>query len=390
MGADGLRLLREQMRRNYEHPFLRKKFEEAGIKPEDVKSFEDLQKLPFLTRDELPQYSSIEGIVRDVVRINFSPSAGGLLPVPQTGRDVEAMNRANAEAFRRAGVGKEDVAIITFGYHIFIAGLNFHGGLETLGAKTVPVGPGSTERVLEIAEIVKPTVLVSNPSFAVKLANEGLDGIRVLIAAGEPFSAVEGFKRKVKDALGDAATIDYYGLAECVPIACECKNEVGLHVLDEFCYVEIIDPDTGEVVDEGERGEVVVTHLNKEAFPMQRFRTGDLAVMETFECECGGRVTLPKGVFGRTDEMFKVKGVKFYPSQLSLVLKGIPNLTGRFKAVIKRTEKGTDFLELYVEGKDVDVGKLEQTIRNAILISPNRIEVVESLEKDREVIDERF
>jgi phenylacetate-CoA ligase len=385
-----LRRLKEQLSRNYQHPFYRRKFEEAGLKPEDIKTLEDFRKLPFTTRSELPLYFESDGIGEDVVRINFSPSGKGLLPVPQTRNDIEAINKANAEAFARAGISNKDTAIITFGYHIFIAGLNFHGGLEYLGVKTVPVGPGSTERVLEIAEIVKPTVLVSNPSFAVRLANEGLKGIKTLIAAGEPFSAVEGYKSEVKDALDGAVTIDYYGLAECLPIACECKHETGLHVIDDYCLVEIIDPDTGEVLEEGEKGEVVVTHLNKEVFPMQRFRTGDLAVLENFECECGRSLTMPKGVFGRTDEMYKVKGVKFYPSQLNLVLRSVPGLTGKFKAVIKRTEKGTDFLEIYLEGKGVDLKKVEETIKNAILISPNKLELVDNLEKEREVVDERF
>jgi phenylacetate-CoA ligase len=390
-----LDLLRRQLARNYQHPFYRKKFDEANVKPEDIRTLEDFQRLPFTTREDLQAAFESDPfggfMIEDVVRINLSPSGKGLMPVLQTKNDVEAIDTANAQAFARAGVDRLDIALITFNYHIFIAGLNFHGGMEKLGAKAVPLGPGSTERALEIAEIVKPTVLISNPSFALKLAKEGLEGIKVLIAAGEPFSSVEGYKDEVKEAFGGATMIDYYGMAECLPIACECKYENGLHVVDEFCYVEIIDPDTGEVLEEGERGEVVITHLNKEAMPMQRFRTGDLSMIERFECECGKTVTMPKGVFGRTDEMYKVKGVKFYPSQLNLVLKGFPQLTGRFRAVIKRTEKGTDYLEIQVEGSgDVDHKKLEEAVRSALLISPNEIRVVDRLEKDREVLDLRY
>ncbi len=390
-----LDVLKEQLARNYQHPFYRKKFEEAGLKPAEIKSVEDFQKIPFMTREDLNTAFTSEnfgGFMRDdVVRINFSPSGTRLIPILQTASDVEMINNANAQAFKRAGVGKNDVAMITFSYHIFIAGLNFHGGMEKLGAKTVPLGPGSTERALEIAEMVRPTVLISNPSFALKLASEGLDGIDVFIAAGEPFTSVEGYREKVKDALNGATIIDYYGMAECLPIACECRYENGLHVIDEFIYAEIIDPDTGEVLEDGERGEVVVTHLNKEAMPVQRFRTGDLSVIERFECDCGKTVTMPKGVFGRTDEMYKVKGVKFYPSQLNLVLRGFPELTGKFRAIIKRTEKGTDYLEVEVEGKEtVDHKKLEDAIKNALLISPNKITVVDGLEKDREVIDLRY
>ncbi len=390
-----LDILRKQLVKNYQHPFYRKKFDEVGMGPDDMKNLEDFQKLPFMTRNDLNAAFESEkfgGFMReDIVRVNFSPSGTGLIPVLQTQKDVDAINSANAEAFKRAGVEKKDVVMITFNYHIFIAGLNFHGGMERLGAKVVPLGPGSTERALEIAEMVKPTVLISNPSFALKLAKEGLDGIKALIAAGEPFSSIEGYKEEVKDAFGGATMIDYYGMAECLPIACECRYENGLHIIDDFVYVEIIDPDTGEVLEEGERGEVVVTHLNKDAMPMQRFRTGDLSMIERFECECGRSITMPKGVFGRTDEMYKVKGVKFYPSQLNLVLRGFPELTGKFKAVIKRTEKGTDYLEIEVEGKEgVDYRRLEEAIKSALLISPNRIKVVDRLEKDKEVIDERY
>ncbi len=390
-----LDILRRQLARNYNHPFYRRKFEEANIRPEDIKSMDDFQRLPFTTRSDLQAAFESDPfggfMAEDVVRINFSPSGKGLIPILQTKRDVEVIDAANAQAFARAGVKKSDVALITFSYHIFIAGLNFHGGMERLGAKAVPLGPGSTERALEIAEMVKPTVLVSNPSFALKLAKEGLEGVKVLVAAGEPFSSIEGYKDEVKEAFGGATMIDYYGMAECLPIACECRYESGLHVVDEFCYVEIIDPDTGEVLEDGERGEVVVTHLNKEAMPMQRFRTGDLSMIERFECECGKTVTMPKGVFGRTDEMYKVKGVKFYPSQLNLVLKGLPGLTGRFRAVIKRTEKGTDYLEIEVEGKgEVDYQRLEEAIKGSLLISPNQIRVVEKLEKDGEVLDLRY
>ncbi len=390
-----LDILKEQLIRNYQHPFYRKKFAEAGIKPDDLKTMENFQKIPFMTREDLNtafNSESFGGFMRDdVVRINFSPSGAGLIPILQTANDVETINNANAQAFQRAGIGKNDVAIITFSYHIFIAGLNFHGGMEGLGAKVVPLGPGSTDRALEIAEMVKPTVLISNPSFALKLASEGLDGINVFIAAGEPFTAVEGYRKKVKDAFNGATIVDYYGMAECLPIACECRYENGLHVIDDLVHVEIIDPDTGEVLEDGERGEVVVTHLNKEAMPMQRFRTGDLSMIEQFQCDCGKTVTMPKGVFGRTDEMYKVKGVKFYPSQLNLLLRGFPELTGKFRAIIRRTEKGTDYLEVEVEGKEsVDYKKLDEAIKTTLLISPNKITVVDRLEKDREVIDLRY
>jgi len=176
-------------------------------------------------------------------------------------------------------------------------------------------------------------------------------------------------------------------MAECTPIACECMHENGLHVTTDYCYVEVIDPETGEVVGEGERGEVVVTHLNKEAMPMQRFRTGDLAYLEEVECECGRTLTMPKGVFGRTDEMYKVKGVKVYPSQIPIVLKSFSELTGKFRMEINRTEKGTDYLKIVVEGK-CDAEKLKAMLKEALLVTPD-VEVVDRLDETG-VVDLRY
>ncbi len=326
-------------------------------------------------------------LAEDVVRVNLSPSPFGLIPILNTKKDIEAMNRANARAFERAGVSKKDVVMITFGYHVFIAGLMFQGGFEETGAKTIPLGPGSTRKAIEIARKLKPTVLVSNPSFALKLAKEGLEGIKILVAAGEPFSAIRGYKEKVRDAFGDISLIDYYGMAECTPIACECIHETGLHVSTEFCYVEVVDPETGEPVGEGERGEIVVTHLNKDAMPLQRYRTGDLGVIDSVECPCGMSLTMPTGVFGRTDEMYKVKGVKIYPSQIPFVLKSFSGLTGRFRMEICKNEKGTDVLRIIVEGNG-NAELIKEMLRESLLVTPE-VEVVEKLSKEG-VEDRRF
>ncbi|AEA47022.1 phenylacetate--CoA ligase family protein [Archaeoglobus veneficus] len=383
--------LRAQIRRNCHNPFYLRKLKEAGLKPDDIKTLEDFERIPFMTRAELYEILSNDygSFMRDdVVRMNLSPSPLGLIPILNTKRDIEAMNRANARAFERAGVTKDDVVMITFGYHIFIAGLMFHGGFEELGAKTIPLGPGSTAQAMEVAEKLKPTVLVANPSFALKLAKEGLEGIRVLIAAGEPFSSVRGYKEKVRRAFGDDITlVDYYGMAECTPVACECKHETGLHVTTDFCYVEVIDPETGERVGEGERGEIVVTHLNKDAMPLQRYRTGDLGILESVECLCGMSLTMPTGVFGRTDEMYKVKGVKIYPSQIPFVLKSFPGLTGKFRLEIDKTDKGTDWLKVVVEGQG-DAEQIKARLREALLVTPE-VEVVEKLDKEG-VEDRRY
>ncbi|RLI89293.1 MAG: phenylacetate--CoA ligase family protein [Archaeoglobales archaeon] len=388
LSSDIVKILRAQVRRNCQHPFYLKKLKKVGLKPDDIKTLEDFATIPFMTRTEfyealLRDYSSF--MQDSVVRINLSPSPLGLIPILNTKKDIEVMNKANARAFERAGVTKDDVVMITFGYHVFIAGMMFHGAFEEIGAKVIPLGPGSTSQAIEVAEKLKPTVLVANPSFALKLAKEGLEGIRILIAAGEPFSSVRGYKERVRDAYGDVTLIDYYGMAECTPIACECRHETGLHVSTDFCYVEVIDPETGERVGDGERGEIVVTHLNKEVMPLQRYRTGDLGVVDSIECPCGMGLTMPTGIFGRTDEMYKVKGVKIYPSQIPFVLKSFPELTGRFRMEIEKTEKGTDVLRVIVEGRG-DAEVIKSRLREALLVTPE-VKVVERL--DGEGVEDR-
>lgn len=397
--AERIKLLQEQLKRISALPFYKKRFQAGGINPEDIRSLEDFQKIQLMdTKDlqkDLEDYPPLSSLFHpDTIRVTLSPGPKGLMPVYHTRQDVEEVNKELAAMYRACGVGPEDIAAITFGYHLFIAGITIHGGFETLGCKTIPLGPGESERTAEILNRFKVTVLASNPSFALKLAQEGARSLRLLFAGGEPFSSVEGYKEKLRQAFGPIGLIDSYGLGQSTPVARECKEERGLHVADNLIYLEIVEPETGKVLPHGERGEVVITHLRRQGSPLLRFRTGDLSVMEHIDCPCGRKATLTKGVLGRTDEMHKVKGVKLYPSQIDHLLRPLPDYTpGKYRVIISSKPGGGDLFRLIIEGSDpgsVETEKIIERIKGNILIKPDKVEFVEKLLEGPKLMDERY
>jgi phenylacetate-CoA ligase len=223
------------------------------------------------------------------------------------------------------------------------------------------------------------------------LAAGGIPSVRILFVGGEPFTSVEGYPQRVRSAFGrDLTIIDSYSMALCMPVARSCPHERGLHLMDDLIFPEVIDPLTGENVPEGEKGELVITHLYKEASPLLRYRTGDLTYMIRDKCKCGGEVTLPKGVIGRTDEMLKIKGVKFWPSQIGNILREFPECRDRYRIGV-RSIKGVDHLEITVEGemsKDKRE-ELSRRLKQETLLAFDKIEIVEKLEEGPLVIDER-
>jgi len=358
---------------------------------------DDFERIPFTTTTELlgelkkrPSESSLYS--DDVTRINFSPSGHDLYPVYHTTNDIENMHRVCAGSLKAAGVKKGDVCAVTFGYQLFVAGLFYQGQLEYYGAKVIPLEPGESERAVQLINDYQISVLISNPTFAMKLARKGIPSVKILFVGGEPFTSVEGYPEKVREAFGrDVIIIDSYSMALCLPIARSCRYGTGLHIMDDFVYAEVIDPETGKGVPYGEKGELVLTHLNKEAAPLLRYRTGDLTFLEKKRCECGREFTLPKSVFGRTDEMLKIKGVKFWPSQINGILRAFPEFGNRYRVVIS-TKRGVDFLELKVEGalkKGDNLEKLSRQLKRETLLAFNDIHVVNKLEDGPIVVDER-
>lgn len=280
--------------------------------------------VPFLTRERLTEaYGAGELLHPEAVRVHLTPHpGGGWLPEYATRADIEGHGRAGAAAFARAGVRPTDHAQIAFGYHRFAGGWIMQDGLEALGAKTIPFGPGESEAQLDTMKQLGVRVLVSAPSFAQKLGEAGAR-VELLISSGEPLTSIAGRREKVEAALGCVA-LDCYASSEAGLMALETPAKDGLRVLDDWVYLEVIDPETGAVLPDGERGELVVTHLSKQAMPLLRFRTGDLTRLERRASGPAGEggMFLPGGVFGNVGGMLKVKGVKLFPREVAFWLAG--------------------------------------------------------------------
>lgn len=380
--------LQRQARRCYRLPLYRRLFDAVGVKPADLRSLADLAAFPLVTRTDIiaafrndPPHGGF--LTRDVVRIHYTPSPGlGLMPVYFTKSDAAAQRIALASLLRGAGVTAADLVQNAFGYHPFPAGLILHEGCEQVGAKAVAIGPGNTELHVRTMNTLGSTVLIANPSFALKVAEAGGRGIRLFIGGGELFTGVEGYRGRVRRAFGgDITVLDMYGLAEAGVVAMECPQEAGLHVEESFVLAEVVDPETGRPVAEGERGELVLTHLDREAMPLFRFRTGDLVCLVRRPCPCGRSATLPSGILGRVDNMVKIKGVKFYPSELGRVLAGVPGLEGSRHQVVIESDGGVDRVTLRIQGKagQADAEVVRERFRSTFSIGLNELEWVPDL-----------
>ena len=361
----------------------------ADIDPASVTA-DDTSALPFVTRDELVEHFKAHpphgGFLRDdVVQMHLTP-APGITRMPEylTAQDVAWQAEAVAEGLKRCGLSNKDRCLVVFSYHMLAGGWLFHEGLTKLGAKVLALGPADASNVVEVADTYGFNVLVSNPSFARKIGEAG-GRFETLLAAGEPFTAVPGYREALSALLGCQA-YDAYGLSETGVLAAETRAKDGLHLIESACVLEVLEPDTLKPVGEGEKGELVVTSLTREGMPVLRFRTGDLTLKGA-----AGAATLPRGVFGRTDAMVKLKGVKVYPKELLFLLAGTEGLNFRhYQLVLQRGSGGTDRAVLRVEGDPAtDTQDLAKRIRSALGVGMNDIRVEETIKGDL-VVDERF
>ena len=376
----------EQLERVADRDFYAAKFADAGVDPTAIDSWADFRSLPFTTAEELeadfeatpPSGSLYDG----AAMVTFSPMGEQLRPVFDTADDLEAQAAANADVLERAGVEPGDRVVNTFGYELFGTGYVLHRALERLGAEVFPLGPGDSEQAAATIEAYDVDAVVGNPSFALKIGAEG-GSVDTFVGAGEPFTSIPGRREAVKDALDASTAVDYFGTRHIMPVAAETAAEDGLRVVDDYAVVEVVDPDTGEVVDAGERGEVVVTHLRKAGIPLVRYRTGDLAELAVRD----GTVVLPDGVIGRTDERLKVKGVKVYPESIETVLAGFEGLTGEYRVEVSQPET-TDRLVVICEG-EADAGELRAALGDRLIVTPDAVELVADLDEPG-VVDERY
>ncbi|UFS72856.1 phenylacetate--CoA ligase [Geomonas sp. RF6] len=335
------------------------RFKEIGMEPEDIRSIADLSKLPFTTKEDLRlnyPYGMFAVPLREVVRIHSSSGTTGKpTVVGYTRQDIKTWSNIVARFMTAAGVTHDDVVQIAFGYGLFTGAFGLHYGSEMIGASVIPTGSGNTEKQIMIMQDYKTTALVCTPSYAVTIAERmekmGVDpkslSLKVGLFGGEPWS--EAMRREIETRLGISAT-DNYGLSEVIGpgVAGECQCKKGMHICEDSFVAEIIDPDTGEVLPPGSVGELVLTTLTKEAFPMIRYRTRDITSLEYGKCDCGRTTVRMKKTMGRSDDMLIIKGVNVYPSQIEEVLFAVEGCEPHYQLVVDR--KGTlDTLEVRIE-----------------------------------------
>ncbi|MBL0226464.1 MAG: phenylacetate--CoA ligase [Geobacteraceae bacterium] len=337
----------------------RSKFNELGIVPEDVTSLADLSKLPFTTKEDLRvnyPYGMFAVPLREVVRIHSSSGTTGKpTVVGYTKNDLKTWSHLVARFMTAAGVTHDDVVQIAFGYGMFTGAFGLHYGSETIGAAVIPMSGGNTEKQIMIMQDYKSTVLVCTPSYAVTIADRidklGIDSkslsLKVGLFGGEPWS--EAMRKDIETRLSISAT-DNYGLSEIIGpgVAGECIYKCGMHISEDAFIAEIIDPETCQVLPPGSTGELVLTSICKEAFPMIRYRTRDITCLDYAACECGRTMVRMKKTMGRSDDMLIIKGVNVFPSQIEEVLVAIEGCKPHYQLVVER--KGAlDVLEVCIE-----------------------------------------
>ena len=329
-------------------PFYRKKFDELGIDPDEFRSLEDIRKLPFTVKNDLRDsypYGLFAVPLRDVVRIHASSGTTGMSTVVgYTKNDIKTWSNLVARVLTAGGVTKDDVVQIAFGYSLFTGGFGLHYGAERVGASVIPISSGNTARQIKIMQDFRTTALVCTPSYAMLIADTiqeaGISinslSLKYGLFGAEPWS--EKMRQEIQDKLKIIAT-DNYGLSEVMGpgVAGECLERNGLHINEDHFFVEIINPETLESVRPGETGELVITTLTKEAFPVIRFRTRDLTrLIVTEPCPCGRKTMKMSRVMGRTDDMLIIKGVNVFPSQIESVLFNIEGTEPHYQIIIDR------------------------------------------------------
>jgi phenylacetate-CoA ligase len=409
--------LKETVERVYSlTPFYKEKFDEIGLKPEDISSLEDVKKLPFTTKKDLRAHYPF-GLftvpMSEVVRVHSSSGTTGKpTVVGYTKADMDVWDEVMARVYTMAGCTSEDIVHNGYGYGLFTGGLGFHNGAEKVGATIIPASGGMTDRQLMLMRDFGATILSATPSFSLHMAEvakrAGPDylkdyKLKAGIFGAEPTST--GLKKEVSEAWG----IDYhevYGLSEIIGpgVACSCKHSELLHVFEDHFLFEIIDPETGEAKADGERGELVITPLTKQALPLLRYRTGDITSITKEPCKCGRTMLRMESIVGRADDMLIISGVNVYPSQIEHVIANTEGVTLNYQIIADK--KGhLDKLEIHVEVSDEimsdslgEMAIIKKNIQNAllnnlyinanvVLVQPRSIE--RSMGKAVRIIDKR-
>lgn len=389
-------------------PFYQKKFKENGVSPKDISGVEDLKKLPFTYKEELREAYplGLQAVPdREVVRIHSSSGTTGKpVIIPYTKKDVYDWSVMFARCYALAGVTREDRVQITPGYGLWTAGIGFQAGVERLGAMAIPMGPGNTEKQIQMMLDLKSTILCSTSSYALLLAEEiQKRNLRDRIHLKTGIMGSERWGEKMRDRIENELGIesfDIYGLTEIYGpgIGIDCKFHQGIHYWSDHLYFEIIDPVTGKNLPNGELGELVITTLTKEGAPLVRYRTRDLTRIIPGTCPCGSVYPRIDRILGRSDDMIKIKGVNIYPGQIEDVLKETKGSSSEYQVRLTRVD-ARDNLLLRVEGEPgIESKKLAELIgmnfkkRIGILIDVEVVslgELPRSEKKSKRVLDER-
>lgn len=339
--------------------FYRKKFDEAGIAPDDIQSLDDLRRLPFTVKDDLRKaypYEMFAVPLREIVRIHSSSgTTGHPTVVGYTRKDIATWSELCARMMTAVGVTRDDVVQISFGYGLFTGAFGLHQGAEQIGCSVIPASVGNTRRQVQILRDYKTTAIVCTPSYAMTLAEAMSDmdidpkatNLRVGLFGSEPWS--EKMREEIESRLFIRAT-DNYGLSEIIGpgVAGECSERRGHHLNEDHLLPEIVDPETGEPLGEGEEGELALTTLTKEGMPLIRYRTRDITTLDYSACGCGRTLVRMARVRRRSDDMLIVRGVNVYPQQIEHILLEAEGTLPHYQIVVER--KGTlDEMEVLVE-----------------------------------------
>lgn len=395
-------------------PHYRKKMEELCVTPEDIKSVDDLYKLPFNYKQDLRDtypYGMFAVPMKDVVRLHASSgTTGKQIVVGYTQNDLDLWADCCARAFTAAGCTDEDMVHVSYGYGLFTGGLGADGGAKRLGATAIPVSSGNTQRQVTILKDFGSTILCCTPSYALHIAETlyamGYTKDDIKLKAGifgaEPWT--NEMRHQIEDMLGLKA-FDIYGLTEIIGpgVGFECEEQTGMHINEDHFIVEVIDPDTGEVLPEGTQGELVFSCITKEAFPILRYRTRDIGVITREKCSCGRTLVKMTKPRGRTDDMLIIRGVNVFPSQIETVLieKGytanyqiVVDRENNFDSIEVRVEISGDVFHDTIKGLDKRAKELSEALKvilginaKVILMEPNSLPRSEG--KAVRVIDKR-
>ena len=377
MRALQLQRLQQTVRYVYERvPLYRERLDAMKVRPEDIRSLDDVRRLPFTTKEDFRNnypYGMFAVPMKDIVRIHASSGTTGKpTVVGYTEQDVEMWATCVARLCAAGGATNEDIAQISFGYGLFTGALGLHFGLAKLGAAVVPISSGNTERQIQLMADFGSTVLVATPSYALYMAEVAermgmMDKIQLRVGLFGAEGSTEEMRAELERRWGIVAT-ENYGMSELIGpgVSGDCTEKCGMHINEDYFYCEVVDPATGEPVPEGEWGELVVTPLMKQALPLLRYRTHDITRLLPGPCKCGRTTTRMQKIAGRTDDMLIIRGVNVFPSQIEGVLIGMEGIGPHYEIVV--TKKGyMDQIEVKVELVDAALlnsyGELEALTR---------------------------